>query len=98
MQYQNIPVFARFQWLNHPGVVDIIARLFKPPVIERRFARKKHVFHLGEERTMGLGNFEANCYIASIYGALGVRCSLLYIRQAPKIADLTEAVKLLSLN
>lgn len=34
--------------------------------IERYFSRKKNVFHLGEERTRGLRNFEANCYMTSI--------------------------------
>lgn len=34
--------------------------------IERYFSRKKHVFHLGEERTRGLKSFEANCYLTSI--------------------------------
>ena len=34
--------------------------------IERYFSRKKHVFHLGEERTRGFRNFEANCYMTSI--------------------------------
>jgi hypothetical protein len=34
--------------------------------IERYFSRKKHVFHLGEERTRGFRNFEANCYFTSI--------------------------------
>ena len=34
--------------------------------IERFFSRKKGVFNLGEERTRGLKNFEANCYLTSI--------------------------------
>jgi len=34
--------------------------------IERYFSRKKCVFGLGEERTRGLENFEANCYLTSI--------------------------------
>ena len=34
--------------------------------IERYYSRKKKVFHLGEERTRGLKNFEANCYLTSI--------------------------------
>ncbi|MBI2888854.1 MAG: hypothetical protein HYY10_02940, partial [Candidatus Liptonbacteria bacterium] len=34
--------------------------------IERYFSRKKHVFHLGEERTRGLTNLEANCTMTSI--------------------------------
>ena len=34
--------------------------------IERYFSRKKRVFNLGEERTRGLKNFEANCYLTSI--------------------------------
>lgn len=34
--------------------------------IERYFSRKKGVFNLGEERTRGLKNFEANCYMTSI--------------------------------
>lgn len=38
--------------------------------IERHFSRKKHVFHLGQERTRGLVNFEANCYMTSIMAIL----------------------------
>jgi len=34
--------------------------------IERYFSRKKRVFHLGEERTRGLKNFQTNCYLTSI--------------------------------
>jgi hypothetical protein len=34
--------------------------------IERYYSRKKYVFRLGEERTRGLRNFEANCYFTSI--------------------------------
>jgi len=34
--------------------------------IERYFSRKKRVFNLGEERTRGLKNFEANCHLTSI--------------------------------
>ena len=34
--------------------------------IERHFSRKKGVFNLGEERTRGLQNFEANAYLVSI--------------------------------
>jgi len=34
--------------------------------VERYFSRKKHVFHLGEEKTRGFQNFEANCYLTSI--------------------------------
>jgi len=34
--------------------------------IERYFSRKKRVFRLGEERTRGLANFEANCFLTSI--------------------------------
>ena len=34
--------------------------------IERFFSRKKGVFNLGEERTRGLINFEANCHLTSI--------------------------------
>ncbi len=38
----------------------------KRTAIERYFSRKKGVFHLGEERTRGLKNFEVNCYMTSI--------------------------------
>ncbi len=34
--------------------------------IERYFSRKKYVFHLGEEKTRGFTNFEANAYFTSI--------------------------------
>jgi hypothetical protein len=34
--------------------------------IERYFSRKKHVFHLGEEKTRHFKNFRANCYFTSI--------------------------------
>ncbi len=34
--------------------------------IERYFSRKKNVFRLGEEKTRGFRNFEANCYLTSI--------------------------------
>lgn len=34
--------------------------------IERYFSRKKRIFRLGEERTRGLRNFKANCYLTSI--------------------------------
>jgi len=34
--------------------------------IERYFSRKKRVMNLGEERTRGLKNFQANCYMTSI--------------------------------
>jgi len=46
-------------------------RLYKKrTAIERYFSRKKYVFHLGEERTRGLKNFEANCYLTSIMECL----------------------------
>lgn len=38
----------------------------KRTAIERYFSRKKGVFNLGEEKTRGLVNFEANCYLTSI--------------------------------
>jgi IS5 family transposase len=34
--------------------------------IERYFSRIKRVFNLGEERTRGLTNFRANCYLVSV--------------------------------
>jgi len=34
--------------------------------IERYFSRKKRVMNLGEERTRGLKNFQANCHMTSI--------------------------------
>ncbi len=46
-------------------------RLYKKrTAIERYFSRKKGVFHLGEERTRGITNFEANCYLTSIMECL----------------------------
>ena len=30
MPYQNIPVFQRFQWVNHPRVVNTLSRFLKP--------------------------------------------------------------------
>lgn len=30
MQYEHIPAFARFQWLNHPQVVNILSRFLRP--------------------------------------------------------------------
>lgn len=40
--------------------------LNKRTEIERYFSRKKRVFKLGEEKTRGLQNFRANCYLTSI--------------------------------
>lgn len=34
--------------------------------IERYYSRKKGVFHLGDERTRGIENFTASCYLTSI--------------------------------
>lgn len=31
MSHQNIPVYARFQWLNHPRVTHVLAKFLKPP-------------------------------------------------------------------
>jgi len=31
MSHQNIPVYARFQWLNHPRVIHILGAFLKPP-------------------------------------------------------------------
>lgn len=31
MSHQNIPVYARFQWLNHPRVTHILSKFLKPP-------------------------------------------------------------------
>lgn len=42
-------------------------RLYKKrTAIERYFSRKKWVFNLGEEKTRGLENFKANCYLTSV--------------------------------
>ncbi len=40
--------------------------LNKRTEIERYFSRKKHVFHLGEEKTRHLENFNANCHFTAI--------------------------------
>lgn len=40
--------------------------LNKRTEIERYFSRKKRIFNLGEEKTRGLTNFRANCYLTSI--------------------------------
>lgn len=40
--------------------------LNKRTEIERYFSRKKRVFHLGEERTRHLENFNANCHFTAI--------------------------------
>lgn len=46
---------------------DLNPDLFKKRTeIERYFSRIKRVFGLGEERTRGLINFRANCYLVSI--------------------------------
>jgi len=29
--FEHIPVYERFQWLNHPRVVDILSRFLRPP-------------------------------------------------------------------
>ena len=35
--YQNtIPVFSRFQWLNHPRVINILRQFLKPPLVGRK--------------------------------------------------------------
>jgi len=35
--YQNhIPVYARFQWLNHPTVIHTLSLFLKPPVVGRK--------------------------------------------------------------
>lgn len=44
MHYQHIPVFARFQWLNHPQVVDILGRLLRPPARGRKGYDKVMMF------------------------------------------------------
>ena len=31
MSHQTIPVYARFQWLNHPRVTHILSKFLKPP-------------------------------------------------------------------
>jgi|SRR3989338_1795414 len=31
MSHQTIPVFRRFQWLNHPRVTHILSTFLKPP-------------------------------------------------------------------
>jgi hypothetical protein len=43
--YQNtIPVYARFQWLNHPLVIHTLAQFLKPPKIGRKGHDKVWMF------------------------------------------------------
>ena len=42
----TIPVFARFQWLNNPQVVDILSRFLPPPARGRKGYDKVWMFRL----------------------------------------------------
>lgn len=44
MQYQTIPVFARFQWVNHPRVVDMLSLFLAPPALGRKGYDKTRLF------------------------------------------------------
>jgi hypothetical protein len=44
MSYQSIPVFARFQWLNHPQVVDILGWFLRPGTRGRKGYDKALLF------------------------------------------------------
>ena len=57
--------------------------------IERYFSRKKYVFHLGEERTRGIKNFEANCSMTSIMEHLEYIARLLALFTKLNIRRLT---------
>lgn len=36
MYYHHIPIYKRFQWINHPIVITLLARFLKPPRIGRK--------------------------------------------------------------
>lgn len=44
MSFKSIPVFARFQWLNSPQVVNILAQFLKPPPRGRKGYNKVWLF------------------------------------------------------
>src|SRR6267143_3804903 len=44
MSFDTIPVFARFQWLNSPQVVDILSRFLAPKPRGRRGYNKTLLF------------------------------------------------------
>jgi len=44
MQTKHIPVYARFQWLNHPLISQVLSRFLKPPPRGRKGYDKIEMF------------------------------------------------------